>query len=225
MRGMILGCCAMCAGGGAYMYNNANSGIDYDGTVAAVHTELASMPMPDELGDSVKGGGSGSIRTDTSKPDEVRWHFDLDGHEIGLISARLRPVDGDTTNVQVEWDPGNALPKGSSARALAMQPMIEQVAETFMAEQIDSTLEDHPFDKRSVGLQLAAYVSTHPKEMKQYMAKVQALSESAAYEGEYKPRMKGESRPPEARFDPGKPMVSAKPMSDLSSYNCRSDDC
>jgi hypothetical protein len=59
------------------------------------------------------------------------------------------------------------------------------------------------------------------------MAKVQALSEDASAEGSdrYRPRMKGESRPPEARIEPGKPMIDARPMSDLSGYNCRGNYC
>ncbi len=60
MRGMLMGCCALCAGGsGVYMYNNSNSGIDYDGSPAQIHARLAAMPMPEELGDSVEAGGSG----------------------------------------------------------------------------------------------------------------------------------------------------------------------
>lgn len=227
MRAMLMGCCALCAGGGAYMYNNSNAGIDYDGSSTEIHARLAAMPMPEELGDSVQRDGSGSVITDAASPDAVRWRFYIEGAEIGYVTAALRPVDGDTTNVQVEWDPGDGLPKGSSARAIAMQPLVEQVAETFMAEQIDATLEDHPFNKRAVGLQLAAYVASHPKEMKQYMARVQALSEDAesGSKGKYRPRMKGESRPPEARIEPGKPMVDARPMSDLSGYDCRSNYC
>ena len=227
MRGMLMGCCALCAGSGAYMYHNSNSGIDYDGSATEIHARLAAMPMPEALGDSVQGDGDGSVVTDASTPGAVRWRFYVEGSEIGHVTAALRPVDADTTNVQVEWDPGAGLPKGSSMRAVAMQPLVEQVAETFMAEQVDATLEGHPFNKRAVGLQIAAYAATHPKEMKQYMAKVQALSEEAESEGrsKYRPRMKGESRPPEARIDPGKPMIDAKPMSDLSSYNCRGSYC
>lgn len=228
MRAVLMGCCALCAGGsGVYMYNNSNSGIDYDGTVAEVHAELAGMPMPEALGESLKDGGNGSVVTEAGAADAVRWRFYVEGVEIGHISAALQPVDADTTNVRVEWDPGRGLPKGSGARAIAMQPLVEQVAETFMAEQIDATLEDHPFNKRAVGLQLAAYAASHPKEMKQYMAKVKAMSDDATLEGsaKYKPRMKGESRPPEARIEPGKPMVDARPMSDLSSYDCGSSYC
>ena len=228
MRAMLMGCCALCAGGsGVYMYNNSNSGIDYSGSPTQIHARLAAMPMPDELGDAVEADGSGSVVTDAASAGAVRWRFYVEGLEIGNVTAALRPVDSDTTNVQVEWDPGDGLPKGSGARAIAMQPLVEQVAETFMAEQIDATLEGHPFNKRAVGLQLAAYVASHPKEMKQYMAKVQALSEDAALEGsgKYRPRMKGESRPPDARIEPGKPMVDAKPMSDLSGYDCRSSYC
>ena len=223
-----MGCCALCAGGsGVYMYNSSNSGIDYDGSAAAIHARLAAMPMPEALDDSVEGNGSGSVVTDSAAPDAVRWRFYVEGAEIGYVTAALRPVDADTTNVQVEWDPGKGLPKGSSMRAVAMQPLVEQVAETFMAEQIDATLEGHAFDKRAVGLQIAAYAATHPKEMKQYMAKVQSLADEAKAEGssKYRPRMKGESRPPEARIEPGKPMIDAKPMSDLSSYNCRGNYC
>lgn len=217
MRGMLIGCCMLCAGGGAYVYGG-NRGIDYDGTVSSVHSQLASMSMPEELEEAIEDG-SGSVRTDSATPNQVTWHFEIEGHEVGEVTAKLSPVDADTTNVQVEWDPGDALPKGSSARAFAMQPLVEQVAETFIAEQIDATLEDRPFNKRAVGLQLAAYAGTHPKEMRQYMAKVQALTEGAA-EGtaEDEIRMKGESRPREANFVPGKPMDSAKPMTDLSEY-------
>lgn len=224
---MVLGCCALCTGGGAYMYHNSNSGIDYEGSVQAIHAQLAAMPMPEELGDSLEGDGGGSVVTDSDKPDAVSWRFFVSGQEIGRLTASLKPAGSNATNVQVEFDPGKALPKGSDARAIAMQPLVEQVAETIMAEQIDATLEHRPFNKRSVGLQLAAYVASHPKEMRQYMARVQSLSENAEKLGEsdYQPRMRGESRPPEARFVPGKPMVSAKPMSDLSSYNCRGDYC
>jgi hypothetical protein len=224
---MVLGCCALCAGGGAYMYHNSNSGIDYEGSVAAIHAQLAAMPMPEELSDSLEKDGGGSVTTDADQPDAVSWHFFVQGQEIGKLTASLKPSGPNATNVQVEFDPGTALPKGSDARALAMQQLVEQVAETFMAEQIDATLEHHPFNKRMVGLQLASYVASHPREMRQYMAKVQLLSEGASQmgDGEYRPRMRGESRPPEARFVPGKPMVSAKPMSDLSSYNCRGDYC
>ena len=228
MRGMMLGCCALCAGGGAFMYHNSNSGIDYQGSVAEIHAQLAAMPMPEELGESVEGKGSGSVVTDSEKADAVSWHFFVEGQEIGQVTASLKPSGPNATNVQVEFDPGKALPKGSDARAIAMQPLVEQVAETILAEQIDATLEHHPFNKRAVGLQLAAYVASHPREMRQYMARVQSLSENAEKlsEADYRPRMRGESRPPPpARFDPGKPMVSAKPMSDLSSYNCRGEYC
>ena len=218
MRGMIMGCCAVCAGG-AYMYGG-NSGIDYDGSVQSVHAELSSMSLPAEFAESVNDDGRGSIRVDARDPHQVSWHFDMDGQELGKITADLTAKGANSTNVRVEWDPGEDLPKGSSARAVAMQPLVEQVSETFMAEQIDATLEDRPFDKRAVGLQLAAYVASHPKEMKQYMAKVEALSEEAkSNKDDWEPRMRGESRPPEAQFKPGKPMVNAKPMSDLSSYN------
>jgi hypothetical protein len=227
MRGIVLGCCALCAGGGAYVLHTSNSGIDYEGSIPAIHAQLAAMPMPEELSDSLEKNGDGSVITDADQPDAVSWHFFVKGQEIGQLTAMLKPSGPNATNVQVEFDPGKALPKGSDARALAMQPLVEQVAETFMAEQIDATLEHHPFNKRAVGLQLASYVASHPKEMRQYMTKVQSLSEQASTmpEGAYQPRMKGESRPPEARFEPGKPMVSAKPMSDLSSYNCRGDYC
>lgn len=218
MRGMIMGCCAVCAGG-AYMYGG-NRGIDYDGSVQSVHAELASMSLPQEFADSVNEDGRGSVRVDAHDPHRVSWHFQIDGQELGKVTADLTAKGASTTNVAVEWAPGDDLPKGSSARAVAMQPLVEQVSETFMAEQIDATLEDRPFDKRAVGLQLAAYVASHPKEMKQYMAKVEALSEDAKEgKGDWEPRMRGESRPPEAQFRPGKPMVNAKPMSDLSSYN------
>jgi hypothetical protein len=219
MRGMIMGCCAVCAGG-AFMYGG-NSGIDYDGPVQAVHAELAAMRLPEEFAESVNSDGRGSVRVNAGDPQEVSWHFNIDGQELGKVTAVLTAKDADTTNVQVEWDPGEDLPKGSSARAVAMQPLVEQVSETFMAEQIDATLEDRPFDKRAVGLQLAGYVASHPREMKQYMAKVQSLAEDAKAMGnsDWEPRVRGESRPPEAQFRPGKPMVSARPMSDLSGYN------
>ena len=218
MRGIIMGCCAVCAGG-AYMYGG-NRGIDYDGSVQSVHAELASMSLPQEFADSVNDDGRGSIRVDSRDPHQISWHFQIDGQELGKVTAALTPKGSNTTNVAVEWDPGDDLPKGSTARAVAMQPLVEEVSETFMAEQIDSTLEDRPFDKRAVGLQLASYVASHPREMKQYMAKVQSLAEEAKNnKSDWESRMRGESRPPEAQFRPGKPMVSAKPMSDLSTYN------
>ena len=218
MRAMILGCCGLCLCGGAFVIGG-NHGIDYDGSVAQVHSELASMPMPPELEESIEDG-SGAVRTVAASADQIRWHFEVDGHEIGRIAAKLTPVDGDTTNVQVEWEPGDALPKGSNARAVAMQPLVEEVAETFMAEQIDATLEDRPFNKKVVAMQVAAYAASHPREMKQYMAKVQAMTEDPGLEVEEEmgPPMPGESRPPVARFEPGKPMVSARPMSRPSGY-------
>ena len=219
MRALIMGCCALCAGGGLYM-GVGNRGIDYDGSVAQVRSELVAMRLPDELRESMEEG-SGSVRTDASNPGQVSWHFYIEGHELGQVTAKLTPTDTHTTNVQVEWDPGDALPKGSNARAVAMQPLVEQVAETFVAEQIDATLEDRPFNKRAVAVQLAAYASTHPKEMRQYMAKVQALAEEGAVEGggELSNRMQAQGRPEEPKFKPGQPMVTAKPMNDLSKYN------
>ncbi len=220
MRGIIMGCCALCGvGGGVYM-GVGNSGIDYDGSVAQVRSQLIAMDLPDEFEESLEDS-NGSVRVDSSKPDQIRWRIYVEGHEVGEVAATLKAVDADTTNVQVEWDPGDALPKGSSARAIAMQPFVEQVAETFVAEQIDATLEDREFNKRAVALQVAAYASTHPKEMKQYMAKMQALADGEGEGGgaEASNAMAGEElREDEARFDAGKPMTDAKPMTDLSKY-------
>ena len=217
MRGLIIGCCVMCAGGGLYV-GVGNRGIDYDGSLAEVRAELVSMPLPDELQESIEEG-RGSVETDTSDSDKVSWRFYVEDHELGRVTAKLSPVDSDTTNVQVEWDPGAALPKGSNSRAVAMQPLVEQVAETFVAEQIDASLEDRPFNKRVVALQLAAYVGSHPKEMRQYMARVQALAEEAETgSGELGGEMAGEGGTDHVQFRPGKPMVSAKPTTDLSKY-------
>ncbi len=214
MRGMIMGCCAMCFGGGAFVYGWGNSGIDYDGAVTEVRSQLVAMPMPEELRDSMEEG-RGAVRTVATSPNEVAWHFEIEGHEVGQVAAKLTPVDSDTTNVTVEWDPGDALPKGSNARAVAMQPLVEQVAETFVAEQIDATLEGRPFNKKVVAMQVAAYAASHPREMKQYMAKVQAMADDPGIEieEEMRPAMRGESRAPVAQFVPGKPTMSARPMS------------
>ena len=211
MRSMVLGCCAMCTCG-AYAYNNVNSGIDYDRPLTEVHATLAAMPMPGEL-------ESAAIRTDASDPGKVSWEFGVDGEELGEVTATLTAQDADTTNVHVEFQAGDGLEKGSSARAMAMQPLVEQVAETIVAEQIGATLENRPFNKRAVGLELATYVSSHPKEMRQYMTSLQTMMDEAnstfAFQSEFHP---GGSRAAAARIGGARPMNTAKPMVDLSVY-------
>ena len=124
---------AGCGGGGGKVYPKS---------VAYMHEALSDV---DEL-PPVFGSSAPSLSMDTSDASSVTWIVNLQGAEIMRFVGRLQAEGEKSTRLQLDLIGVTSGAKGNVQERLDQHPELRRLYLVAMTEQIESKLEERPFD-------------------------------------------------------------------------------
>lgn len=128
-------CLSLASCGGA-------AGKVYAKPVAYMHEALSEV---DEL-PPVFGSSAPSLSMDTSDPLSVTWIVSLQGSEIMRFVGRLQPEGDKSTRLALSLIGVTSGAKGNVQERLDKHPEVKRLYLVAMTEQIESKLEERPFD-------------------------------------------------------------------------------
>ena len=129
------------------------NGKVYPKPLTSMHQALAEV---DDL-PPVFGSAAPELSRDTSEPSAVTWIVIVRGSEIMRFVAKLQPVDEQSTRMALDLVGVTGGAHGNVQKRLEEEPEIKKLYLVAMTEQIESSLEDRPFDiTRTYGALMAA---------------------------------------------------------------------
>ncbi len=120
----------------------ARSDTTYRMSPQEVHSVLAGI---DEL-PPVFGSEEPDLRLDATDPAQVDWILIKEGAEVMRFVASLEPEQHNSTRLKVEVVGSSSGRFGKVDQWLKEHPKTKELYRTAMREQIESRLEDRPFD-------------------------------------------------------------------------------
>ena len=223
MFAKVLGLGAPVALGGLWMTGNLGGGAEgvvYDVPAAQVYQRLSTMPIPAEL----RKGTDGGVTVETEPEKTVRWKMTAQGYEALRITATITPMaGGKAAAVATEIEFAETGPQAADGKALNEMQSVKAIGGILIGEQIAATIEGRAFDQSEAKMKVAAYAIANRSQLMAEAAEIQARIKSSSfasassdwYELPERDHVT-EARVSRPTFDAGQPMVSNKPMVDLS---------
>jgi hypothetical protein len=125
-------CLGACGGGGKV----------YPTTLNHMHEVLAEV---DEL-PPVFGEAAPDVSVESSDPKQVRWIVTLDGSELMRFVAELEPAGDHATQMTLHLTGATTGSRGDVQARMQQHPEIRNLYLVAMREEIESKLEERPFD-------------------------------------------------------------------------------
>lgn len=210
MKAVMFGGAAAVLGGVLYGAGVFDGGEVYNLPVAQVYAKLEYMPMPPELKEHFEPYRGDEVRVDRVPNESVTWRFTQEGHELAQFRARLSPEGAARTRVNVDFEVGDDAP--ALEGAVYSGPFVAKLAEIFMTEQVDSQLENRPYDKLRMAVAVQTYITTHPGEVDGYLANLGSMAADLE-------SMQAEVNETFEQVRDDAAARKAAPMTDLSKYN------
>jgi hypothetical protein len=176
MRMMMLAAgAASLAGGGAYMGGAFERGEYYELAPAEVSEKLDHMQLPPEF-EQALGNGLLQFRNIEATSEQVRWDLLFNGHGLAEITAELSP-SGSGTYVSIAYQVAESSLATDLARDTPLDhEVIGDMVEIGFAEQVDSYLEDRPFNQDKVAGAMAWYVMANPTKMQAFVEEMDRMA-------------------------------------------------
>lgn len=223
----MFGGAAAILGGGAWMSGALEGGEVYPMPIAEVYEKLAGSDLPPEMVGGLADSNSSDIVVDREPGKSITWRITHKGFALSRFTATLTPAGDKATRVKVDFSIDEDGKLAELGDEVTKSRMLATIAKTSMAEQVDAVLDGRRYDTKSVGLQVAAYVATHPGETRKLLESISASMDAAAarmnttYDSSV-----ARSHVAEAQIDNDgsammstRPMTSTRPMVDTDKYN------
>ena len=238
-RAGMAGTAVVALGTAVYVVAPYENGKIYPLPEAEVYQRLVDMPLPPDLERTVHDTPGADLDVEAIPGEGVRYSLRQNGTMALRMIARITAESASTTRVKVDFEIGDlvALERdrpGSGAReikALEGDPVIQGMVRIALQEQISSTLEGRPYDKRKVQREATIFAASNPAAVAALKSKLSAAEYDARVA---RLQMSDEDRAETYRRDvtdqrdwvnrearAGRPMMNARPMTDLSEYNRR----
>jgi hypothetical protein len=173
MSKMLMGCaCAGTVLGGMYLHGDLSGGQIYNVGLHDAYLRAQNL-QPDAS--SMNVAANFAPDKELYSDDAVKWHYKLDGQDVGKLAATLRSASGGRTRVWVSFEEGD----GEATPAVKrLRTELKQLGTVVMSEQVGAAIEQRPVDKGIIQAASAAYLTAHAGDVFQGVS--EKMNEAAA---------------------------------------------